>query len=109
MTLANESKVAYFKKLKGRIFPLLPMREEGNTTIAVYLDSLLLELRGTMDEFKLQSDADFLVLYVSLSSLRSLLERINATSDSVEHESLCAMWRREVLKCTNIIHSRFAT
>ncbi|MBT9139306.1 MAG: hypothetical protein DDT31_01890 [Syntrophomonadaceae bacterium] len=107
MVLAHASKIAYFKRLINRVFPLLPMREEGNATINIYLESLISELRGTMDEFQLHSDADFLVLLVTLSSLKPLLLCINATTDVVEHAKLCELWRREVLKCTNIIHSRF--
>lgn len=107
MTLLNESKVVYFKKLINRVFPLLPMREEGNPTIGTYLESLISELRGTMDEFRLNTDADFLVFYVTLSSLRSLLAQIDEATDEIEYAKLCELWRREILKCTNIIHSRF--
>ena len=42
----NENLIKYFKSLIGRIYKLLPMKEEKCLTLEKYLDNLMNELAG---------------------------------------------------------------
>jgi hypothetical protein len=80
----------YYDRLVNRVFKLLPLKEEENPTIAVYLESIMLELVGgkeLSDDFK--NNADFLSLIMTLEGLSQITNMIT--------------YKREIFKCINIV------
>lgn len=102
MTYRGNRRV-YFRKKIDDIFKLLDMREKCNPTILVYLESKINELNGAMVELGLEDDPDFAGIIMTLSSFRTLIPQIydNPTDEN------CSLYRREVLKCTNLIESKY--
>jgi len=76
---------SYFRALVGKIFKILPMYEEDNATLSVYLRSLMLEMAGGS---KFIDDKDILELIVNLEGMLFVKD----------HKEL----RSQVFKCTNI-------
>ncbi len=82
----------YLKFLIGKFFKILPMKEQKDNTLPIYLDSLLLELSGSRDLIEeLKHDGNFIVL---LSTLQYFTENPDECVD---------VYRREVFKCISII------
>lgn len=77
----------YKKSIVGRIYAILPMKEEGVDTIVDYIESLNRELVKTIDVF----DHCEHVL-----SVVCLLEHLITETDH-------GIYRKEVLHCCNII------
>lgn len=77
---------SYFRGLVGKIFKILPMYEEDNATLNVYLRSLMLEVSG--GQRILNNDELMFELIVNL-------EAVLLTNN---HKEL----RSQVFKCTNI-------
>lgn len=74
----------YFNTLVNRIFKILPMRENEERTLAVYIDSLQSELigcKGLIISFK--DNSDFLSL---LSILQYLIDNPNCHVSKVKRE-----------------------
>lgn len=79
----------YFDRLVGKIFKLLPLREENNSTINFYLESLLYELVGGQNLFpELKSNDSFVNLLMSLESLK-FIDKLDS-------------YKRKVFECINI-------
>ena len=88
--LPNEILVDYKDKITGKIFKILPMKEENCLTWDIYIESLLYELIGCnelVEEFK--NNADFL-------SLLSILKNLSKEDD-------VKVIRREVFNCLDLI------
>lgn len=88
--LPDELLENYKKRLTGRIFKILPMREENCSTWTVYIQSLLHELiggKGLIEEFRNNPD------YLSL---------INTLEALINEEDLLVI-RREVFKCIDLV------
>lgn len=79
------------KRLTGKVFKILPMREEGCDTLDSYVENLLRELINTKSlVLELQDDGEFL----------SLLSTLKGLADNDIDVDVC---RSDVFKCTNII------
>ena len=51
----------FVEKLKDRIFKILPLKEEGNSYLMEYIDSLIIEMMGGYVTFpELQSNMEYL-------------------------------------------------
>ena len=83
----------YLDNLVGRVYKILPMKEEENYTLNTYISSLLHELtgfyfaseKGLQDEYMLRV----------LLTLENLIDEQHTTSQDV--------YKREVFKCINLI------
>lgn len=88
--LPNELLSAYKEKLTGRVFKILPMKEENSSTWEVYIESLLHELIGNKELVKeLKENAEFL-------SMLGVLEGL------INEEDIKVI-RREIFNCLNLI------
>jgi len=92
--IPNNTVVVSLERLVGKVYKILPMREENCDTLDEYIENLLRELvsqRRLIDNLKHQSD---------LLSLISTLESVkdNSTNDENFQE-----FRSDVLKSLNII------
>lgn len=63
--------VEYFEKLTGRVFKILPMREEEIDTLSSYIEYLVIELNG--GQRLIVNDLSFLELMMNLESLEDLM------------------------------------
>lgn len=81
----------YIRKLVDRFFKILPMREDEEETLPIYMESLRDELLGCSRLIlSIQYDADFLGLIATLQYL------IDHSDDSVD------VYRREVFKSIKV-------
>jgi len=85
----------FLSSLTGKIYKLIPMREDKDTGVEVfldkYLDSLIIELVGAMDTFPdLGNDEQ----YISI---------VNTAQYMAHHEISVASWRRESFKMLNTL------
>ena len=81
----------YFKSLVNKFFKILPMRENGEPSLCVYMQSLQVELLGCQCFIeKMRTDASYLTL---LSILQYLIDNPECTVREV---------RREVFNCISI-------
>jgi len=63
----------YVDRLIGKVFKLLPLREEGNDTLNKYHESLMYELTGFKELFEVITDkAEFVSLLASLESITKI-------------------------------------
>ena len=80
----------YKHRLIGKIFKILPMKEEDCATWEVYIDSLLFELIGNRNLVKeLKYNSDFLALVGTLKNLK--------------YEEDLKVIKREVFKCIDLL------
>ena len=90
----------YLRSLVDRFFKILPIRENGDKTLVVYMDSLLVELLGCESlVLSVHNDAIFVQL---VSILKYLID--NPTED-------CSVFKREVFKAIglcNKLSSRYS-
>jgi len=77
----------YFEKLTGRIFKILPLKEEGVSTVDTYIDSLLLEICGC--ERLITKNLCVLELVVHIEALHLVINDM-------------AKFRSQVLKCVKL-------
>lgn len=83
----------YLNNLVGRVYKILPMKEEDSLTLNTYISSLAHELtgfylaveKGKQDEYMLRV----------LLTLENLIDNDNTTSQDI--------YKREVFKCINLI------
>lgn len=86
----------YFDALVNLIFKILPMRENGEETLDVYMDSLLCELIGFKELFNaIGKDAGYLTI---LSILRYLKKRPDCPLYVVKREVFRAIRVCEILR-----------
>jgi hypothetical protein len=78
----------YFNQLINRVFKLLPLREEQNTGLDRYIESLIAELFGVKELFLMVDDAYLVSLLATLESLKLLDFQ---------------QYRREVFKCIGLV------
>lgn len=81
----------YFSSLVNRIYKILPIRERSESTLGVYLDSLMLELLGCEQLLtEIRGDP---VLLTLLSTVRYLRDNPDLP---------VAVVRREVFRCISV-------
>lgn len=89
--IPNEMLVNYFNFLIGKVFKILPISETEPDTLQNYLESLLLELKGSKDLIStLRNDGSFI-------SLLSILQYLT------NNECSRKVYRREVFKGIDIL------
>lgn len=81
----------YIDGLSGRIFKLLPLREEGCTTIPKNIESICCELNGFLE-------------YIPQPSITSnyVMAIISILTDVSDEEDF-AVYRREILRCRKMM------
>lgn len=83
----------YFRSLVNRFFKILPMREQNEESLCVYVQSLQLELIGCMGFVDgLRADAEYMTL---LSILQYMIDNPECSVTSV---------KREVFRAISIIN-----
>ena len=90
----DERLIVYLKSLVNSIYKILPLYEESNTGLRIYVESLLFELYGLGKVVPISDSYDYLSL---LSNLESLKYQVGLDEDKK------ATVKREVFKCINII------
>ena len=71
MELDGHTLNKYFSTLVDRIYKILPMRENGEKTLSVYMESLLCELGGFKELFEaISNDTGYLTILSILQYLR---------------------------------------
>jgi hypothetical protein len=85
--IPKELMVEYFNRLTGKIFKCLPMIEQSDCTLSIYIEYLLIELAGGNEI--LYKDTLFLDLLANLEAVNGLLEDY-------------PNYRNQILKCTGI-------
>ena len=91
------NKEVYFKRMKGGIFKLLPLREEEksgeNVYLDVYIQSLLEELTGAAEFFpELKESQDYLGIITTISYMAMAKEEMSFSS-----------WRRKVFNMLTLL------
>lgn len=87
---SNESKIAYCKRLTGKVFKILWLAEENNNVVpSVYLYALIIDVNSANFMF----DNIFIDLSVKLNSLYM------AINQPMPHSEI----RARVLECTNMV------
>lgn len=85
----------FLASLTGKIYKLIPMREDKELGVEVfldkYIDSLLIELMGAMDTFP------------DLSNDEQYISIVNTAQYMAHHEVDSASWRRESFKMLNML------
>jgi len=90
--IPDELFVNYLKFLVGKVFKILPISESEPDTLKDYLESLILELSGSIQLIsKIKCDGSFISL---LSTLQYF----------IDNECTNEVYRREVFKCISIIN-----
>lgn len=80
----------YFDRLVSKVFKLLPLKEEDNPTLQLYLESLICEIVGGKKfVYDFQNNPEYLSLIMSLESLTEI--------DKIE------LYKRKVFECISII------
>lgn len=80
----------YLERLINKVFKLLPLKEEDNPTLDIYLESLQYELIGGKNVLlKLSHNPEYLSLILSLESLNYI--------DDLE------LYKRKIFECIGII------
>lgn len=92
----NEKRLEiYLDSLVDGVFKILPLYEEENVGLGVYVESLLFELYGLDKAVSINDSAYY-------TSLLSILEHI---SSIVEEDGNRKVIKRELFKCIRIIKS----
>lgn len=89
--IPNEMFNNYLEYLINKLFKILPMKEQGVSTLHTYLQSLQIELIGSTELINaIKCDAQFLTL-------------LNTIQFFIENEYDKKTCKREIFKCIHII------
>ncbi|AKQ08531.1 hypothetical protein PQE66_gp216 [Bacillus phage PBC2] len=94
MIQGNEKLVVYLNSVVNSVFKILPLYEEQNVGVGVYVESLLFELHGLQDAVEIKHGYEYISLLSTLESVRKEMEKENSRKATV---------KREIFKCINII------
>ena len=94
--MINNSKklITYLETSINSIFKILPLFEEKNTGVHVYIESLLFELYGLNDSVSIEYAYEYISLLSNLESIKKELQK------EVSEKTII---KREVFKCINIV------
>ncbi|MGL6081361.1 MAG: hypothetical protein ACRC4N_02490 [Gammaproteobacteria bacterium] len=95
MILCNEKKVEYLTGVVDSVFKVLPLYEEKNEGLVLYVEGLLSELYGAQTSINLKEAPDFI----------SLVSTLEAVKMDVEIDDNKQMVKRNVFKSINLIKS----
>lgn len=91
----NISPAPFLRSLTGKIYKLIPMRDDMESGVEVfldkYLDSLLIELMGAMET------------YPDLGSDNQYISIVNTAQYMAHHQISHSVWRRESFKMLNTL------
>lgn len=90
----NKMLSAYLDTLIDSVFKILPLYEEENIGLEVYVESLLFELKGLSKAIKIEDSYEYISL---LSTLESIKQEV------VSEESEKSVIKREVFKSISTI------
>jgi hypothetical protein len=93
--LSSEHFNNYLSKLKNRLFKILPLFEEKNDGLYLYIDSLCFELYGL--QYVVNGIEQSNVYIGLLATLESLLD------ESIIHEKGDKFIRSEILRIVNVV------
>lgn len=96
MTNYEKRLIVYLKSLVNSVYKILPLYEESNVGLDIYIRSLLFELDGLDNVVPLENSDEYLAL---MSNLNSIMNEV------VSVDSKKSVVKREVFKCINIIKS----
>lgn len=88
----------YIKKLKNRIFKILPLFEEKNEGIATYIDSIIYEVYGL--QYVVEEEVKPLII-----SILSILKHFH--DDSLKSDVNIRQIKREVFHCLDLIEKYY--
>jgi hypothetical protein len=94
MIMDNKKLAMYLDSMINSVFKILPLYEEQNVGVAVYIESLIFELDGLQNVVAIEHSYEYISLLSILSSVKNEAEK----SDSKK-----SIIKREVFKCINII------
>lgn len=89
----NEKLAVYLNTKVNSIFKILPLFEENNSGILLYVHSLHFELCGLEETVKLEDSSEYLELLSTLKSIEKEIGKISCEKKII---------KREVFKCINI-------
>lgn len=91
--LSNQSLENYFKFLIGKVYKILPLKEQDNNTLSTYLESLKVELVGNYELLEiLKNEPQFISL-------------LNIIQYFISNEFDVRVCKREVFRAIRIIES----
>jgi len=83
--------ILFLKNITGKVFKILPLKEENNIGFYDYVDSILVQLIGAKNTFsELENNQDFLTVINIIQYIKN-----NKCSNK--------QCKREIFKCLNII------
>lgn len=88
----------HIETVTGKIWKILPLFEDKNEGVGVYIDSLIYELEGLSNRLNEQQNS-------MLQSITDVLRRLG--EESVVPEPDLKVIRREVLGCTSLFNKMF--
>ncbi|GIN66341.1 hypothetical protein J41TS2_17620 [Bacillus sonorensis] len=89
----NKKLEMYLNTVVNSVFKILPLYEEKNEGIEIYIDSLLFELYGLGEVVAIKHSYEYISLLSTLESVRKVVHK----NDSKK------IIKREVFKCINIV------
>lgn len=84
----------YLDSLVNNVFKVLPLYEEENVGVSIYIDSLLFEVYGLDKVVPIEGSYEYLTILSTIESIKSEMEKEDSSKKVI---------RREVFKCINII------
>lgn len=90
----NEMLIIYLNSIVNSVFKILPLYEEQNFGVEIYVESLLFELYGLEESVEIEHSYEYISL---LSTLESVKREVS------KDDSKKSIIKREVFKCINII------
>lgn len=90
----NARLIIYLNTSVNSVFKILPLYEEENVGVEVYIKSLLFELYGLDTVIEIVYSYEYLSLLSTLESVKAEVSKIDCEKSTI---------KREVFKCINII------
>lgn len=90
----SQKLVIYLNSLVNNVFKILPLYEENNMGVSIYVESLLFELYGLEHSVDIDNSSEYISLLSNLESVKLEISRENSRKPTV---------KREIFKCINII------
>lgn len=90
----DERLIIYLNSIVNSVFKILPLWEEKNIGVDVYVESLIFELNGLEEAIEIKHSYEYISL---LSNLQSVKKEV------LSEDSKKSIIKREVFKCINII------
>jgi hypothetical protein len=89
----------YLNSVVNSVFKILPLYEESNVGLEIYVESLLFELYGLDKVVEVEQSYEYISLLSTLESVKL---------EVAKEESKKTVVKREVFKCINVIKNMVA-